>query len=837
MGDQSLEEILRDMLIQSRPTASPAAQTLVARFLAEAALDDGRLTHEQQWDLASLLQEPLSPAAEQTLASALRDQCEGADSLPRVSCSTEADDASTTALGRVLRGYQRGPAGSRTWMRRTDESENADVWGPRVLALGGGVAVGAGQFARTDNPQASGQVPAPVTLAPPLYLRSAQHPLRGRDELLGQLESALSPAGDRRVHVLAGMGGGGKTALALELAHRRTVQGHRVWWVDGRQSAGLEAGLRAVALQTGAAEKELRDGSAADVLWQHLSHLDQPWLLVVDGVDDLAVLDGPRRLIDGTGWVRPDTRGLGSVLVTTRDRTHRRWGGSAVLHEVHSLSGDAIDHATRILLDAGALGAEEDARRLAERLGGLPLALRLVGTYLAEARNMPFRAPDTPATFASYLEALDRNQRLDPKNVIRQTWAMSVDLMEKQGEPLARPLLELIATFANAPVPYTLLLTPQTLADAGDLSGLDGPRLWRLLAGLESLGLIDLAPLPKDVAGSVPALRVHPLVRDAGSNSSALGTAIRIVCSAAFAAETGTPETPVFWDHWRLLQPHALDLFHRATTAGLPDSVVEDAASAAGLAARHLQSRGLYQPARVEFEAILAARRELLGDTHPDTLITRHELAAVLSNQGELTQARAEFEAILAIERELLGDTHPDTLITRHELAAVFSNQGELTQARAELEVILAARRELLGDTHPDTLITRHELAAVLSNQGELTQARAEFEAILAARRELLGDTHPDTQASRARLALLGLPPPISGVSGQTAAVVPQASPGNGAREEDRRSQGESGARCKSTDWLSLSLTCTCGRRAALIGARPVLTGLTLGHRRSPTVG
>ncbi|MFD8047688.1 tetratricopeptide repeat protein, partial [Streptomyces chartreusis] len=486
--------------------------------------------------------------------------------------------------------------------------------------------------------------------------------------------------------MLTGMGGSGKTALALELAYRSTAQGYRVWWVDGRQSAELQAGLRAVAINAGAAEKELHHAHPADVLWHHLDRQDQPWLLVMDGVDDLKVL-GDHRGFDGTGWVRPHTRGLGTVLITTRDGSARHWRGLAVLHEVHTLSGDAIDYGTRILLDAAPLGSAEDARRLAERLGGLPLALHLAGTYLAKANNMLLRPPTVPTDFASYLDALNHNPHLvDPGNVIRQTWAMSVDLLEKRGEPLARPLLELIATFADAPVPYALLLKPENLTEAGDLAGLDGHHLWRLLTDLDNFGLIDLAPLPKDVAGTVPALRVHPLVRDAGSNPSALGTAIRIVRTAALDAETGNPEMPAFWDQWRLLQPHALDLFHRALTTGLPDSVVVNAASAAGLAARHLQSRGLYQPARAEFEAILAVRRQALGDTHPDTLTARHELAVVLGEQGEWARARAEFEAILAVRRQALGDTHPDTLTARHELAVVLGEQGEWARARAEFE-------------------------------------------------------------------------------------------------------------------------------------------------------
>ncbi|WP_405992294.1 tetratricopeptide repeat protein [Streptomyces sp. NBC_00986] len=593
-------------------------------------------------------------------------------------------------------------------------------------------------------------------MAPPLALHDPQRPLRGRDALIEQLESALSVPGSPRMQVLCGMGGSGKTSIALELVHRRLGRAQQVWWIDARQSTTLEAGLRAVARQAGAPDEQLRAGDAADVLWRYLARYERPWLLVVDNADEPALLDGAGKLSEGTGWIRLPTNGAGSVLVTTRDSTPHTWGSACTLHPVHPLIGDDDADAAQILHDhAGTMaGPPDDARRLARRLGGLPLALRLAGTYLADANTVPaaYREPGTPVDFRSYQAALDRGlEHVDQGNVIAQTWAMSVKLLDQRGLPLARPLLRLIATFADAPLPYTLLLTPETLTSAGELAHLDGPDMWRLLTALAGLGLVDLSTATGSDA--LPTLRVHPLVRDASLDQAALRTAVTALHSAAFAGDTGIPEEPDYWDHWRLLQPHALDLFHRATATELPNQTVHSAGRAADLAARYLLVRGLFDQARSEFEAVLAHVRVSLGDTHPDTLTTRHNLASVLHEQGELEQARSEFEAILAHERVSLGDTHPSTLTVRHELARVLHDQGESEQARSEFEAILAHWRVSLGDTHPSTLATRHELARVLRDRGELGQARSELEAVLAHWRVSLGDTHPSTLTTRHNLA------------------------------------------------------------------------------------
>ncbi|MEV6015301.1 tetratricopeptide repeat protein, partial [Streptomyces sp. NPDC051997] len=599
--------------------------------------------------------------------------------------------------------------------------------------------------------------PVAVTVAPPLGLRDPQCPLRGRKALIEQLESALSVPGSPAVQVLCGLGGSGKTAIALELAWERLGRGQRVWWVDARQGATLEAGLRAVARQVGASEDQLRAGDTADVLWSSLVRYERPWLLVVDNADDPAPLDGPGKLSEGTGWIRLPAAGRGSVLVTTRDSTRQTWGGACVLHPVRPLTGEGATDAARILRDyAGdAAGSFNDARHLARRLGGLPLALRLAGTYLADANAVPspYRDPDMPVDFRSYQAALDRGlEHVDRDDVIDRTWAMSLKLLEQRGLPLARPLLRLIATFADAPLPYTLLLTPQTLADAGELAQLDGPGIWSLLTALAGLGLVDLEPATGSDA--LPVLRVHPLVRDASLDHTALGTAVQTLHSAALAPDIGIPEEPNYWEHWALLQPHALDLVHRAAGSETTSPMITNmAATAANFAARLLRAKGLYRQARSEFEAILAHQRVVLGDTHSGTLAIRHNLAGVLRDLGEVEQARGEFEAVFAHERVVLGDAHPGTLNTRHNLAGVLRDLGEVQQARGEFEAVLAHQCVVLGDTHPDTLTTRHQLAVVLHALGQVEQARGEFEAVLAHQRVVLGDTHSGTLITRHNLA------------------------------------------------------------------------------------
>ncbi|WP_052709695.1 tetratricopeptide repeat protein, partial [Streptomyces sp. NRRL S-495] len=395
------------------------------------------------------------------------------------------------------------------------------------------------------------------------------------------------------------------------------------------------------------------------------------------------------------------------------------------------------------------------AYELAARLGGLPLALRLAGTYLDQSNRTPppFRAPATPTTYTGYLRAWeDGLDRLDPGQVLARTWAMSVALLEQRGHGHARALLELLAAFADADLPYTHLLTPERLADAGPLAVLDGPAIWQHLTALAALGLVEL---PDAAPDTPPVLRMHPLVRDASRTPDAEADAARLLIATALADDSREPEDPRSWPLWRLLRPLILDAFQRADAARLTEEALPRLSEAVNMAGRHLMVEGLNAQARAAFEAVLAVERERVGATHPNVLLTRYNRALVLRDLGESTQARAELEAVLAAEREQFGETHVDVLITRHELACVLYVEGDLAVAKAEFEEVLAALRGVLEDTAPEVLATRHELARVLGDLGDLAAARAEFEEILAVMRESQGVTHPAALATRHELARL----------------------------------------------------------------------------------
>ncbi|MBF9131406.1 tetratricopeptide repeat protein [Plantactinospora sp. S1510] len=556
-----------------------------------------------------------------------------------------------------------------------------------------------------------------VSVAPPMGRRSRH--LRGRDDLVGELLGLVSDGvGGSRVRVLHGLGGRGKTSIALEVCARSA--GGPVWWVSAVDEVSLRAGLTAVARHAGASEQELRAGDLGDVLWGRLAGLASGWLLVVDNADDPQVLAGSGQLADGNGWLRP-AEVAGLVVVTSRSA---RWPSWCHPQRVGMLDEEL---AAEVLRDAAGeqAGGLDEARALARWLGGLPLALRLAGAYLAATGAALLPEPGRPATFVEYLEVLqaDGGRRFVAgqemaEEVTSRALTLSLDLLARRGLEQAEVLLRLLAQFAEAPIPFRLLLDPEVLSQSGVLGGVSAGDISRLLEALADMALIDVTA----GTGVQRVLTLHPVVRTAsldtfaashGDPSDLETVAALAIYSAADGESTGLPEDPPRWPLWQLLAPHAFELLRRVSRIEGPSSdLVGWAAYSAGLAARAARAQGDYEQARTEFQAIYDIGRRTLGDEHPYTLTTRHELAGVLHDQGDYEQARTEFQAIYDIERRTLGDEHPHTLATRHNLAGVLHDQGDYEQARTEFQAIYDIWRRTLGDEHPDTLQLRDLLDA-----------------------------------------------------------------------------------------------------------------------------
>ena len=644
-----------------------------------------------------------------------------------------------------------------------------------VLTLGHGqsATLGHGVQNISYNFKASDVISSPTTISPPLGRLSTERPLRGRQDLIARLQEGSENGRIGGVHVVYGLAGSGKTSVALEIASHAVKSGVHTWWVAGNSASSLAMGMRSLAGTIGATEIEFTRSDPADVLWRRLNGLDQEWLLIVDNVDDPSVLDGNGDFVDGTGWVRPSVAKSGGVLITTRLATPSAWGTWCSMNHTTMLDED---DGAKMLFDyvPSSAGSLDEAKRLVRRLGGLPLAIRLAGLYLAETNSIPWQEPDSIATISDYHHTMDEGliPGAESRDTLAQAWRLSLQLLDDRGYEFARQTLYLACLFADTVFPFRTVFDPTVLGSCVPFEGINGAVLWRTINALADLGMVDLVHL--DLARPSPEyFRVHPMVRDItriGSPPNADGTtyleiAAALIHKALIHGGPGQDDEAKTWARWGYLAPHVTALTRLASSpmstlpviqelgpvwCSLTDYLVLRAMLADGeelarlslnATERHsdtqaagslhrrlhlalvLQSRTKYQEADSAYLAILHDSELTYGPNSLEFANMRHHYADSLRERGEYEASERVLRQALSVETRLLGDKDEVTLTTRDCLARLLRSKGDLQAALLCYSDVLEARTEILGKDHDDTMYTRHHYAHTLSALGRLDEA------------------------------------------------------------------------------------------------------------------
>ncbi|MCX5559309.1 FxSxx-COOH system tetratricopeptide repeat protein [Streptomyces sp. NBC_00038] len=582
----------------------------------------------------------------------------------------------------------------------------------------------------------------------------------GRETEIARLRESLVRESKAVPQVLHGMGGVGKSQLALEYAHRFAGQYDLVWWIDAEQPDEIPVRYTELADRLGIAKPDAGAETNARAL---LSHLDgrERWLLILDNAEDPAQIEP---------WL---AQGPGHTLITSRNPN---WAGTARTTPLNVFTRtDSLTY-----LQGRVDGMNDDqADTLAADLGDLPLALAQAAGVIAHGGMSLDLYQQLLATNTTQI--LEKGGAPGYPAPVAATVTIAVNRLTEH-HPDAVALLHLVALLGPEPIRNTWLETvrPRLATIPGNP---DDP-MWLH----EALSPLSRYGLARTESGSFQIHRLtQAVLRDQTSPDQAVAIRNDAVTLLA-AVNPGDPQSPDFWPGWAALTPH-LTAQHLATTklpelrpallnaahylirSGQPRTARDltavaytmwvtdlgqdhpDALTAAQFLGHATADLGEHAEARRIIEETLARRHRTLGDDHPDTLQSANDLTVALHNLGEHAEARRMDEDTLARRRRILGDDHPDTLQSAHNLAIVLHDLGEYAEARRMDEDTLARRRRTNGDDHPHTLRSAQSLAITLHRLGEHAEARRIIEDTLTRRRRILGDDHPDTIRSAHHLA------------------------------------------------------------------------------------
>jgi tetratricopeptide (TPR) repeat protein/DNA-binding XRE family transcriptional regulator len=592
-----------------------------------------------------------------------------------------------------------------------------------------------------------------TALVPHWYVPLPRNPyFTGREEILAALHTQLD---SQRASVpaqscaLSGLGGVGKTQIALEYAYRHALEYSAVFWVEADTAERITSSLLRLADVLDLPERYDSDQQQVLRVVQQWLTTHHHWLLIWDNLEDPTLL---------YTFVPPTRHGV--FLITTQCAT---LGTLAQGIELLPLKPDEglvfLLHRAKILSPANvqqmrlfATSSPTEyaaAQEVVICLGGLPLALDQVGAYIDETR----------CGFLGYLQRFEQQRSIlldrrgavstdHPQSVV-STFLLACQQVA-QRFPTALELLRLCALLSPDAIPEQLLLAyPTCLGDELSAVAADPLQFDQALEVLLGLSLIHRYADNR-------TLSMHRLVQvvvcESMSEHERTQRRLQVLqVLARFFSQVTTDNSTEVWKQCERLLPHALLV--SAALADHPGN--QDLVLVLSKAADLLRERAQYDQAQLLYERALRICNQEVGQMPLATADVLNGLANLYAEQGSYAQAEQASRQALHIQEQTLGVDHPETSTSFLTLAGLFWLRGEYTQAEPLYCRVLALREQVWGEEHPLVILPLSRLGLLYWRQGKYEQAEPLFQRALALCEQLRGPEQPQLIEPLTNLGLL----------------------------------------------------------------------------------
>jgi len=520
----------------------------------------------------------------------------------------------------------------------------------------------------------------------------------GRAELLDELHQRLLREKATAVlpHTLHGMGGVGKSLLAVEYLYRHMTEYDVVWWVSAERSAQISLSLVELAPRLGLAPGSDASSTVTTVL--EALRIGEPytnWLLVFDNAESP---ESVRQFFPAGG--------PGNILITSRNP---QWASIARPLEVDVFMREESKQLLRV---RGPEISDEEADRLAEALGDLPLAIEQAAAWHAET-GMPVD---------EYLRLLDEKRvdllrgtaPLDNQHPVIAAWNISLDQLETKN-PAAYQLLQVCSFYAPEPIARTLFARMPRGSIAPELdAALEDPI--RLGQVIREIGRYSLARFNH----RNNSLQMHRLVQAAllyrmtDEDRSTMQRGAQLLLASS---DPNDPNDIERWERYGSLYPHVL----------VSDAVHSDQSWVRNLVVNevvYLLRWGDYESGLDLARTAHQAWFQILGEDHPQTLQVARWLGFLLFTTGSYPEAAALNSEVLEAYRRSMGHDAQDTIDALGNVAIDHRGRGAFAEALNLSESVHQQYLRLLGPDDPETLRAAHNVGVSLRLVGDFARAR-----------------------------------------------------------------------------------------------------------------
>ena len=569
------------------------------------------------------------------------------------------------------------------------------------------------------------QLPTPTTGIPENLPRSGVVQFVGREQELETLHQQLQENERVAVSAIAGMGGVGKTELALQYAikYKQDYSGG-ICWIQARRA---DIGTHIVQFARSRLQlnppEDLNLPEQVGFCWMHW----QPGkvLAVLDDVDNYDAIKSYLPPIDHRF----------KVLITTRLPLGK---------SIKKLELNVLDEAKALILLESLVEAEriqaepEAAKELCAWLGNLPLGLELVGRYLDRRRGL---------SLAEMLVHL-KEKRLQARALQHSYTDMTSELGVGAAFELTWDMLDeptrylgcLLSLFAQAPISWFLLAAMMETEE--ELWELQEDRTdlveWHLLQCLDE-----------------ETYRLHELIREFLREklehsdwvddlkqtfaNFMVALAYHIPYTLDYKALSGIAPTI----------PHLKEAAERYSELFSDEDLIYPFR---GLG-RFYESQDLYRSAEYWYERCVTVLKERLGSEHPDFATSLNNLAQVYIAQSRYGKAESLYLESLDILQRTIGDEQPRTAITLMNLGMLYGKLNRFSEAEELCQKALELNKKILGEEDPDLAKSLDNLATLYRMQGRFSEAETLCLRALEIHKRALGEDHPDIETNLGNLA------------------------------------------------------------------------------------
>jgi len=602
----------------------------------------------------------------------------------------------------------------------------------------------------------------------------------GREKILEVLYTHLGvdqTAALTQPSALHGLGGIGKTQIALEYAYRYALDYGAVFWIRAETPEQILSSFWQIAETLHLPEGRDKDQERLMAAVKRWLSTHSQWLLIWDNLEDLTLLD----------QFLPPTRS-GALLLTTRLQALGTFAQSLdlepmeqeeallfLLRRAKALSPGA----TREHIQELAAHRPEDycsALEIVTLLGGLPLALDQAGAYLEETRCGLSMYLALLRSQSEILLHRRGNQIRDHPESVTSTFHLSLAATIERN-PAACALLEVCALLQADAIPEELFLQGASyLGRTVEAACRDAFEWNQVVAAACAYSLLHRQSEKQTF--SMHRL-VQAVLKDLLPQTIQRSWRKRVLCAISHLFPSDEREQADYWRQGERLLPHAVlclmwsegdkairvtlmsrvatyfsectrypeaeSLFLQALRLG-EQSLGADHPQIGEVLARHGKlywNQEKYAEAEALYQRALRLGEHSLGSEHPQVATALRELAGVYGELGRYAEAETLYERALRICESTLGAEHPRVATVLQGLAQLFNELGRYAEAETLYERALRIRERLLGMDHPQVATVLNNLAVTYCTQGKIAEGEPLLQRALHIWEQTLGPEHP----------------------------------------------------------------------------------------------